>query len=115
MKTRIINGLPVHEIERGVDDQLIFRTADIDWNSYDTIVMEIKGSRNLNVRALLRFSTTDGSIQIDGQRLRIPLSAQQTAGLRAGKYVYDVKRILAGKVQKVLPGTIHLTDTITRT
>lgn len=115
MKTRIINGLPVHEIKRGVDDQLVFRTSDIDWSTYDEIVMEIKGGRNLDVRPLLRYSTADGSMQIDGERLRIPLTAQQTARLRAGKYVYDVKRILGSKVLPEIPGTIHLMDTITAT
>lgn len=101
-------------IDQGTTFTLTITVADSNGNALDLT--------GYTLRAQLRKSygsttytnfTTSSATPADGE-LTISLTATQTSGLRAGRYVYDIEIDNAGVVTRVLEGIITVTPEVTR-
>lgn len=110
-KVTIQNNKIVWQISRGISENLSLSSSS-GWDQYDSILMDIKSSNNLDESPILRLRIGDG-LSISESLLIISLSYEQTRKLKSGNLYADIKLRLAGQVLEPIPFLIQVSNTVT--
>lgn len=100
------------DIARGTSAEIALNKPD-GWAIYDQIVMDLKPERDINSFSMLRLTPGAGLI-IEGNRLIISLTYQQTTTLRAKQVYADIKLRIGSEVIPPIPFVITVKDTVTK-
>lgn len=100
------------EIDRGTSARLVINKPD-GWAMYDEIVMDLKAEKDINQYSMLRLTPGSG-MTIDGIRLIIPLTKDQTTTLKSKTIFSDIKLRIGTEVVDPIPVQIILNQTVTK-
>lgn len=114
MKNTVVSDVIHSDLQRGKSAVLVISSLTVDWAVQEEIKMDIKSSLSLDARPLISYSKTAGTIEVDGTKIRVPISKAQSASLKGGVYYYDIKAIIGDEVLIIIPGRLSITETTTR-
>ena len=111
-KVSIKSNTILWEIDRGTSVRLVINKPD-GWAMCDEIVMDFKSKKDINEFSMLRLSLISG-MKIEGTRLIIPLSKEQTTALRGQTIFSDIKQRIGTEVLDPIPVQINMNQTVTK-
>lgn len=111
-KVSIKSNTVFWEIDRGTSAEIAINKSD-GWAMYDEIVMDFKSEKDINQFSMLRL-TPGAGIVIDGTRLIIRLSKDQTTALKAKTIFSDIKLRIGTEVLDPIPFQITINQTVTK-
>lgn len=100
------------EIARGTSAEIALNKPD-GWDIYDQIVMDLKPEKDIQSFSMLRL-TPGAGLLIEGNRLIVSLTYQQTTVLRGKQIHADIKLRIGSEVIPPIPFLITVKDTVTK-
>lgn len=101
-------------IDQGTTFSLTITVADSNGNPLDLTGYTLRAQLRKSYGSTSYTNFTTASATPSDGELTISLTAAQTSGLRAGRYVYDIEIDNEGEVTRVLEGIITVTPEVTR-
>ena len=111
------NGNQVHACEQGADFLFVFSYEDANGTTLplSEYTMKMQVRKNYGKELILEISTANGRITVDSNEdATIHVTAEDTAELPPGKYIYDMEVIDGqGIVSRFLKGEFVITAEVT--